>query len=109
MTQTVLTYDGDVTVETGIPLEQLQLGDTVLGRPDPDDPSAPRTTHVVTATFGKHHVPCEDPSRLEQFLIKAGLQWTIAGGRMEGVLTEGKYGPGLFALDPTPVLDRVIF
>jgi hypothetical protein len=104
-----LTFDGYVDVETAIPLQQLEVGDTVLGIVDPDQPDEPRTTHVVTVTLGQHYVPTEDPTILERFLTKAGLERLVAGGRVEGILVNGTHGPGLFALDSTPVLDRVIF
>lgn len=109
MTNSALTPDGTVTFEPGIQLADLQIGDTVLGLQDPEDPGAPRTTHVVTATFGKHFVPSEDPTGFERFLIAARLERIVAGPRVEGILTEGTCGPGLFAFDTTPVLDRVIF
>jgi hypothetical protein len=108
MTQQALTYDGTVTIEPGVPLEELQPGDTVLGLQDPDDPTAPRTTHVVTAPLGKHFVPTEEPTRVEEFLARIGLERVFAGPPIEGILAEGTYGPGLFALDTTPELDRVI-
>lgn len=104
-----LTFDGYVDTETAIPLEQLKTGDTVLGIINLNDLGEPRTTHVVVATLGKHYVPTEDPTILERFLTKAGLERLVAGERVEGVLVEGEHGPGLFALESTPVLDRVIF
>ncbi len=107
--QCALTFEGLVDIEAGIPLADLVLGDTVLGVIDPENPNTPRTTHVVIATLGQHHVPSEDPSRVESFLIGVGLQRLVAGARVEGILVDGTYGPGLFALESTPVLDRVIF
>lgn len=104
-----LTFEGYVDIETAIPLQQLEAGDTVLGIVDPDRPDQPRTTHVVLATLDRHYVPTEDPTILERFLTKAGLERLVAGERVEGILVNGTHGPGLFALDSTPVLDRVIF
>lgn len=104
---TALTFDGEVTIERDIPLGRLQVGDTVLGRQDLEDSAAPRTTHVVTAELGGHYVPCEEPGRLERFLVNIGLEAVIAGGRIEGILVDGTYGPGLFALEDGPTLDRV--
>jgi hypothetical protein len=109
MTNYAPTIDGSVEIEPGVPLAGLRLGDIVLGLQDPDDLDAPRSTHVVTAVFGKHFVPTEDPTRFERFLVAARLERIVAGPRVEGVLTEGRVGPGLFAFDTTPVLDRVIF
>lgn len=104
---TALTFSGWVEIEPGVPLGQLSLGDVVLGLPDPDDPSGPRTTHAVTAVLGQHYVPSEDPAQFERFLIKARLERLIAGPKVEGVLVNGVHGPGLFALMTTPVLDRM--
>lgn len=109
-----LTHDGYVDIETGIPLEQLRVGDTVLGLPNPDDPAAPRYKHVVTATFGKHHVPTEDPTVVEKFLRFVGLERVYAGDKVEGVLVavsadDPEDGLALFDVEVAPVLDRVIF
>lgn len=103
-----LTFKGPVIVETAIPLEQLKLGDTVLGSPDGNDPGEPRTTHVITAVLGKYHVPTEDPTLIERGLIAVGLERVVAGERVDGILVQGAYGPGMFTLDTTPTLDRVI-
>lgn len=103
-----LTFDGYVDVETDIPLEQLKCGDTVLGSVNPNDPGEPRTTHLVTATLGKYHVPTEQPTAFERLLAKTGLERLVAGERVEGILVAGEHNPGLFALETTPVLDRVI-
>jgi hypothetical protein len=108
MTQQALTYNGRVTIEAGIPLGELKLGDTVLGWPDPDDPAGPRTTHVVIATLGKHYVPMEDSTWPERLLMRLGLERVIVGSRVEGILVDGAGGsPGLFALETNPTLDRI--
>jgi hypothetical protein len=104
---TALTSEGYVDIESEVPLGDLRAGETVLGVADPDDPNAPRTTHVVTETLGEHHVPTEDPTWIDRILIGGRFERLVAGGRVSGVLVNGTYGPGLFALDTTPVLDRV--
>jgi hypothetical protein len=102
-----LTTEGYVDIEAEIPLAALEVGDTVL---TPVKPDAPRTTHKVIATLGQHHVPTEDPTRLESFLIRIGAERLISGPKVESVLVEGADGDlGLFLLSFTPVLDRVIF
>jgi len=69
-----LTHEGYVDIEVGIPLEDLKVGDTVLGVVYPFAPEEPRTSHKVTATLGMHYVPTEDPTILERILTKAGLE-----------------------------------
>ena len=104
------TIEGYLDVETNIPLEQLAVGDVVLGLADADAPDEPRTVHAVTAALGRHHVPTEDPTRMESFLISIGLERLVAAGPVEGILVDSGVGdPGLFALEITSVLDRVIF
>lgn len=105
---TALTFEGYVDIEPDVPVADLQVGDTVLGIPDPAHPDAPRTTHVVTVALGQHHVPTEDPAWLERLLIGGPFERLIAGARVDGILVNGTYGPGLFATETTPVLDRVV-
>ena len=96
-------------IEPAIPLAQLRVGDTVLGLQNPDDPSEPRTTHLVTAPLGDYHVPTEDPTAFDRLLIKLGAERLLAGPKVRGILVDGANGDlGLFALDTTPTLDRVI-
>lgn len=104
-----LTWDGYVDIETGIPLEQLEVGDTVLGLPDPEYPAQPRNAYRVTATLGQHHVPTEDPTALERLLTKLGAERLVAGAKVEGVLVQGAHSPAMFAIEDTPRVDRVIF
>lgn len=109
-----LTADGYVDIETGIPLRDLRVGDTVLGLQSPDDSSAPRCKHVVTAPFGWHYVPTEDPTILEKGLRRIGLERLFAGEKREGVLVgkcqeDAEDGAAMFDTEATPVLDRVIF
>lgn len=105
-----LTFDGYVDIETAVPLSRLDIGDTVLGIADPNDPGNPRTVYLVTATLGRHHVPTEDPSILERLVAGVRLQRLLAGEPKEGILVIDEHGnPALFALQDTPVLDRVIF
>ncbi len=109
------TFAGVVDIETGIPLQELEVGDTVLGLQSPDDPGAPRCTHVVTHAFGKHYVPTEDPTVVEKFLRFVGLERVYAGDKRDGILVGGcdeapdDDGAALFDVEATPVLDRVIF
>lgn len=112
--KTAWTHEGYLNIETGIPLQQLRVGDRVLGQQSPDDPHAPRCTHVVTAAFGWHHVPTEDPTLVEKFLRFVGLERVYAGDKMQGVLVgvcdeDPEDGAALFDVEATPVLDRVIF
>jgi hypothetical protein len=109
-----LTHEGYVDIETGIPLQQMKVGDRVLGLQNPDDSEAPRCVHVVTATFGWHHVPTEDPTATEKLLRFVGLERAYAGEKREGVLVaasadDPEDGQALFDVEATPVLDRVIF
>lgn len=112
MTIGVNTYFGVVEVEPNVALDALRVGDEVLGLPDPVDQDRPRTLHRVTKTLGEHHVPAEDPGFLDRLLAGGRFERLVAGERVEGVLVEGQLvdggvSPGLFALDTTPVLDRV--
>lgn len=109
MTQYASTDRGDAVVKfPDTPLAELQAGDYVLGLRNCEEPDAPRTVYLVTAGLGKHRVPTEDPSRLERFLIGAGLDVLVSGSRVEGVLVDNERGyAGLFALESTPVLDVV--
>lgn len=109
-----LTAEGYVDIEVGVPLQELKVGDTVLGLQSPDDPTEPRCKHVVTDAFGWHYVPTEDPTVVEKFLRFVGLERVFAGDKREGVLVgecEGNWedGAALFDIEATPVLDRVIF
>lgn len=102
-----LTDDGQVAVEPTL-LAELSVGDTVLGLPDPQNPDAPRTSYVVAQPLGMHHVPTEDPTFAEKFLIGVGLERAVAGAKVEGVLLDGPAGPAMFVLEYTQVVDRVV-
>jgi hypothetical protein len=109
-----LTHQGYVDIEAGIPLQELRVGNIVLGLQNPDDPEEPRCEHVVTAAFGKHFVPTEDPTTVEKFLRFVGLEKVYAGDKREGILVgaslgDPEDGAALFDVEATPVLDRVIF
>lgn len=109
-----LTHTGYVDIETDIPLEQLRVGDTVLGRQSPDDPNEPRCVHVVTVAFGEHHIPTEDMTATEKLLRFVGLERVFAGEKRLGVLVaasaeDPQDGPAMFDVEATPVVDRVIF
>lgn len=108
-TQALTGAYGLVDIEPDIPLDQLFTGDLVLGLPDPENPGRPRTVHTVLATFGRYRVPSEEPTFIERLLIRVGAESVVAGRRIEGILVDGMAGPGLFALETTPALDRVIF
>lgn len=105
----VLTHEGVLYIETGIPLVDLQPGDQVLGLPDVFDPNAPRTVYSVIGTLGQYHVPAEDPTVVERLLAKLGAERVFAGAKVEGVLVQGRHNSALFALEDTPALDRVLF
>lgn len=101
---TALTIRGTAALETDVPLADLNAGDLVLGLPTDDLPF--RTLHRVTEPLGRHKVPFEDqPTWLERAFL-AGPR--VDGILVEGVRDDGQPGtPALFALDTTPVLDRV--
>jgi hypothetical protein len=112
MTTVALTHLGPLEFEPDVPLQHLELGDTVLGLQNPDDPTEPRCVHVVTATFGEHYVPTEDPTGVERFLRFVNLERVFAGSKCRGVLVAASAedpddGPALFDIKATPMLDRV--
>lgn len=104
----ILTHEGYLNVEIGIPLEELNIGDRVLGTPSAVEPNAARTVYTITATLGQHHIPTEDPTLIERLLVRLGAERVFAGAKVEGVLVQGAHNPGLFALGDTPRLDRII-
>lgn len=112
MTASARTFLGWVPIEPSVPLADLAVGDIVLGLQDLDDSTAPRCSHVVTATFGEHHVPTEDPTAAEKFLRFVGLERVYAGEKRQGILVgtsmNPEDGPAMFDVEATPVLDRVI-
>lgn len=100
MTNTAFTVNGTAVYETGVSLTNLNVGDLVLGTPEPG--RAARTLHEVTEPYGKHKVPFEEPpSWFERTFL--------AGSKQTGVLvqTVGAGTPAMFVEETTPVIDRV--
>lgn len=102
---TAPTIRGTAVLDQDCPLADLEVGDLVLGLPTDDLPV--RTLHRVTAALGQHRVPFEEPPSWVERTFLAGSK--VDGILVEGIHDDGAPGtPALFALETTPVLDRVM-
>ncbi len=107
-TNTAPTVRGTATIEPGVSLTDLNVGDLILGAPTPDLPV--RTLHRVIRPYGRYRIPLEQPAtRVERILSL--LQRRHPGILVDLVLDEDLPDDGPFRAMFTdrwsPTVDRV--